>query len=150
VKKANAGRLTEKHRNVANAALYTNGKFVTCSGFGLNGLSKTVTCGNFWFYPPAPVVLDCNGGRAKTLRTSQSTRPRCWCNRLMRAHGLHHRSSIAPGSFYRVGVAETMALRFGILRDVPQHGSQLAYKQRQQIRVHPRDSNASWMSARFS
>jgi hypothetical protein len=56
-----------------------------------------VTCGNFWFYPPAPVVLDCNGGRAKSLRTSQSTRPRCWCNRLMRAHGLHHRSSIAPG-----------------------------------------------------
>src|SRR6266849_2887586 len=49
---------------MANAALYTNGQFVTCSGFGLNSLSKTVTGGNFWFHPKTlydPIVPNCHG-----------------------------------------------------------------------------------------
>jgi hypothetical protein len=55
---------------MGNAALYTNGQFVTCSGISLNPLSKTVTGGNAWFKPTTiydPVVPDCNGGTAPDL-----------------------------------------------------------------------------------
>jgi hypothetical protein len=55
---------------MANTALYTNGQFVDCSGFGLNALSKTVTGGNLWFHPKTlydPIVPDCNGGTAQDL-----------------------------------------------------------------------------------
>jgi hypothetical protein len=55
---------------MANTALYTNGQFVDCSGFGLNALSKTVTGGNLWFHPKTlydPIVPNCHGGTAQDL-----------------------------------------------------------------------------------
>jgi hypothetical protein len=55
---------------MANAALYSNRQFVTCSGMMLNALSQTVTGGNAWFEPTtiyAPVVPDCNGGTGPDL-----------------------------------------------------------------------------------
>jgi hypothetical protein len=60
----------EQINQMANSALYANGQFITCSGFGLNALSKTVTGGNAWYKPTtiyAPVVPDCNGGTGPDL-----------------------------------------------------------------------------------
>ena len=55
---------------MANAALYSNSKFVTCSGMSLNPLSATVTGGNGWFKPTTvydPTVPDCTGGTGPDL-----------------------------------------------------------------------------------
>jgi hypothetical protein len=96
------------------------------------------------------MVPDCNGGTGQTLANQPINTSSVLVQQINACTWTASPILDSTGSFYRVGVAETIALRFGILRDGPQHGSQLAYKQRQQIRVHPRDSNASWMSARFS
>ena len=55
----------EQINEMDNSALYSNGQFVTCSGFMLNPLSRTVTGGNAWYKPTTiydPVVPDCLGG----------------------------------------------------------------------------------------
>ena len=60
----------EQINEMANSSLYTNGQFVTCSGFSLNALSSTLSGGNAWFKPAtiyAPVVPDCNGGTGPDL-----------------------------------------------------------------------------------
>lgn len=60
----------EQINEMANAALYSNGQFVTCSGFALYALSRTVTSGNASYKPTTiydPVVPDCNGGTGPDL-----------------------------------------------------------------------------------
>ena len=55
---------------MADASLYSGGKFVTCSGMMLNPLSATVTGANGWFKPTTvyePTVPDCTGGTGPDL-----------------------------------------------------------------------------------
>jgi len=99
---------------MANAALYSNGQFVTCSGMMLNALSQTVTGGNAWFQPTtiyAPVVPDCNGGTGPDLanQVPQGTNTSPVLVQKVNACTW----TVAPqldstGSWYRVGVAETV------------------------------------------
>jgi hypothetical protein len=99
---------------MANAALYSNGQFVTCSGMMLNALSPTVTGGNAWFEPTtiyAPVVPDCNGGTGPDLanQAPQGTNTSPALVQQVNACSW----TVSPmldstGSWYRIGVAETV------------------------------------------
>ena len=99
---------------MANAALYSNGQFVTCSGMMLNALSQTVTGGNAWFQPPtiyAPVVPDCNGGAgpdiANQVPQGTNTSP-ILVQQVDACTWTASPELDSTGSWYRVGVAETV------------------------------------------
>jgi hypothetical protein len=96
----------EQINEMANAALYTNGQFVTCSGFMLNALSKTVTGGNAWFHPPTPMVLDCNGGTGQTLANQPINTSSVLVQQINACTWTASPMLDSTGSFYRVGVAE--------------------------------------------
>jgi hypothetical protein len=100
----------EQINEMANSALYTNGQFVTCSGFGLNSLSKTVTGGNFWFHPPTPVVLDCNGGTGQDLANQPVNTSSVLVQQINACTWTASPTLDSTGSFYRVGVAETVKI----------------------------------------
>ena len=101
----------EQINEMANAALYTNAQFVTCSGFMLNPLSKTVTGGNAWFHPPTPVVLDCNGGTGQTLANQPVNTSSVLVQQVNACTWTASPILDSTGSFYRVGVAETVKIR---------------------------------------
>jgi hypothetical protein len=100
----------EQINEMANAALYTNGQFVTCSGFMLNALSKTVTGGNAWFHPPTPMVLDCNGGTGQTLANQPINTSSVLVQQINACTWTASPMLDSTGSFYRVGVAETVKI----------------------------------------
>ena len=98
---------------MANAALYTppvNGQFVTCSGFMLNPLSKTVTGGNAWFKPPTiydPVVPDCTGGTAPDLANLPTPTSDVQVKQINACTWTVSPILDSTGT-YRIGVAETV------------------------------------------
>jgi hypothetical protein len=76
----------EQINEMANASLYTNGQFITCSGFDLSAVTKTVTGDTVWFKPMTiydPVVLACTGGTGPDLanpsRCRNNGRKLCRC-----------------------------------------------------------------------
>jgi hypothetical protein len=98
---------------MANAALYTNGQFVTCSGFMLNAFSKTVTGGNAWFHPTtvyAPIVPDCNGGTAQNLANQPINTSAVLVQQVNACTWTASPILDNTGSFYRVGIAETVKI----------------------------------------
>jgi hypothetical protein len=103
----------EQINEMANAALYTNGQFVTCSGLMLNALSKTVTGGNAWFHPTtvyAPIVPDCNGGTAQNLANSPINTSAVLVQQVNACTWTASPTLDGSGSSYRVGIAETVKI----------------------------------------
>jgi len=103
----------EQINEMANAALYTNGQFVTCSGLMLNALSKTVTGGNAWFHPTtvyAPIVPDCNGGTAQNLANSPINTSAVLVRQVNACTWTASPTLDGSGSSYRVGIAETVKI----------------------------------------
>jgi hypothetical protein len=100
----------EQINEMANASLYSNGQFVTCSGLMLNALSRTVTGSNAWFQPTTiytPVVPDCNGGAGpdvanQPINTSEVVVTQVDACTWTASPALDSTSS------YRVGVAEVV------------------------------------------
>jgi len=96
---------------MANAALYTNGQFNDCSGFGLNALSRTVTGGNVWFHPSTlydPIVPGCNGGTAQDLANSPINTSSVLIQQLNACTWTVSPVLDGTGTWYRVGIAETV------------------------------------------
>jgi hypothetical protein len=100
----------EQINEMANAALYSNGQFITCSGMMLNALSKTVTGGNAWFHPPTPGVLDCNGGTGQGLANQPVNTSSVLVQQIDACTWTASPILDSTGSFYRVGVAETVKI----------------------------------------
>jgi hypothetical protein len=92
---------------MANAALYTNGQFNDCSGFGLS-------IGNAWFHPSTlydPIVPGCNAGTAQDLANSPINTSSVLIKQLNACTW-----TVAPlldttGTWYRIGIAETVKKR---------------------------------------
>lgn len=96
---------------MADSALYTNGQFVDCSGFGLNALSRTVTGGNAWFHPStlyAPIVPGCNGGAAQDLANQPINTSSVLIQQVNACTWTISPMLDSTGTWYRMGVAETV------------------------------------------
>jgi len=101
----------EQINEMANSALYSNGQFVTCSGFMLNALSRTVTGGNAWFKPTTiydPVVPDCNGGTAQDLANQPTNTSPVLVQQVNACTWTASPMLDSTGLWYRIGVAETV------------------------------------------
>jgi len=96
---------------MANNALYTNGQFVDCSGFGLNALSRTVTGGNFWFHPKTlydPIVPGCNGGTAQDLANTPINTSSVLIQQVNACTWTVSPMLDNTNTWYRIGIAETV------------------------------------------
>jgi hypothetical protein len=96
---------------MANTALYTNGQFVDCSGFGLNALSRTVTGGNAWFKPTTiydPVVPGCNGGSAQDLANQPNNTSSVLVQQMNACTWTVSPMLDSTGTWHRIGLAETV------------------------------------------
>lgn len=101
----------EQINEMANAALYTNGKFNDCSGFGLTTLSRTVTGGNIWFHPKSlydPIVPGCHGGSAQDIANSPIDTSSVLIQQLNACTWTVSPVLDSTGTWYRVGIAETV------------------------------------------
>ena len=101
----------EQINEMANAALYTNEQFMTCSGLMLNSLSKTVTGGNAWFHPAtvyAPVVPDCNGGASQDLANQPINTSAVLVQQVDACTWTAAPVPDSTGNLYRIGVAENV------------------------------------------
>jgi len=101
----------EQINEMANAALYTNGQFNDCTGFGLNALSRTVSGGNFWFHPSTlydPIVPGCNGGSAQDLANSPINTSSVLIQQLNACTWTVSPMLDSNGAWYRIGVVETV------------------------------------------
>jgi hypothetical protein len=101
----------EQINEMANTALYTNGQFNDCTGFGLNALSRTVTGGNFWFHPSTlydPIVPGCNGGSAQDLANTPINTSSVLIQQLNACTWTVSPMRDSTGTWYRLGVAETV------------------------------------------
>jgi hypothetical protein len=101
----------EQINEMANAGLYTNGQFITCSGMMLNALSRTVTGGNAWFKPTTiydPVVPDCNGGTAQDLANTPINTSDVLVTQVNACTWTVSPQLDSTGNWYRVGVAEAV------------------------------------------
>lgn len=99
---------------MANAALYSNGQFTTCSGLQLNALSKSVTGGNMWFKPTTiydPVVPDCNGGTAQDLANQPINTSPVLVQQVNACTWTVSPMLDSTGLWHRAGVAETVKTR---------------------------------------
>jgi hypothetical protein len=96
---------------LANAVLYSNGQFVTCSGMSLNPLSPTVSGGNAWYKPTTiydPVVADCNGGTGPDLANQPINTSPVQVQQVNACTWTVSPMLDSIGSWYRIGVAETV------------------------------------------
>lgn len=101
----------EQINEMANSALYSNGQFVTCSGFMLNPFSRTVTGGNAWYKPTTiydPVVPDCLGGTAQDLANQPVNTSSVLVNQVNACTWTVSPMLDSTGTWHRVGVAETV------------------------------------------
>ena len=101
----------EQINEMANAALYSNGQFLTCSGMMLNPLSSTVTGGNAWFKPATiynPVVPDCNEDAGTDLANQPTNTSAVLVQQLNKCEWTVSPQLDSTGTWYRVGVAETV------------------------------------------
>lgn len=101
----------EQINEMANAALYSNGQFVTCSGLMLNPLSRTVTGGNAWYHPTtvyAPVVPDCNGGPSQNLANTPVNTSAVLVQQIDACTWTASPVLDSTGAWYRIGLAETV------------------------------------------
>jgi hypothetical protein len=99
---------------MANAVLYSNGQFLTCSGLMLDPLSQSVTGGNAWFKPTTiydPVVPDCNGGTPQDLANQPTNTSPMLVQQIDACTWTVSPQLDGTGSWYRVGVAETVSLK---------------------------------------
>jgi hypothetical protein len=96
---------------MANAALYSNQQFVTCSGMMLNALSQTITGGNAWLQPTtiyAPVVPDCNGGAGPDLANQGTNTSPLLVQQVNNCTWTASPEFDTTGVSYRIGVAEVL------------------------------------------
>jgi hypothetical protein len=101
----------EQINEMANAALYTNGQFMTCSGFMLNALTKTVTGGDAWFHPTtlyAPIVPGCNGGSEQDLANQPINTSAILLQQINACTWTATPLPDSTGSSYRIGIAEVV------------------------------------------
>lgn len=101
----------EQINEMANAALYTNGQFTTCSGLDLGALSRSVTDAIAWFKPTtiySPVVPDCNGGTDADLANQGTNTSPVLVQQLNACTWTASPILDSTGSWYRIGVAETV------------------------------------------
>jgi len=96
---------------MANVSLYSSGQFVTCSGMMLNPLSSTVSGGNAWYKPSTiydPIVPDCNGGTGPDLANQGTNTSSVVVQQVNACTWTVSPSLDSTGSWYRIGVAETV------------------------------------------
>jgi hypothetical protein len=96
---------------MANTALYSNGRFDTCSGMMFNPLSPTVSGGNAWFKPTTiydPVVPDCNGGTGPDLANQPTNTSLVQVQQVNACTWTVTPLLDSSGSWYRIGVAEVV------------------------------------------
>jgi len=96
---------------MANAALYSNAQFTTCSGVMLNPLSSTVTGGNAWFKPTTiydPVVPNCNGGTPQDLANQGGETSPVLVQQVNACTWTVTPLLDSTGTWHRIGVAETV------------------------------------------
>ena len=101
----------EQINEMANAALYSSGQFVTCSGFDLGALSRTVTGATAWFHPTtiyAPVVPDCNGGTGQDLANQPTNTSPVLVQQVNACTWTAAPRLDSTGSWDRIGVAEVV------------------------------------------
>jgi len=101
----------EQINEMANAALYSNSQFLTCSGMMLNPLSSTVTGGNAWFKPATiydPVVPDCNEDAGTDLANQPTNTSAVLVQQVNKCKWTVSPQLDSTGTWYRVGVAETV------------------------------------------
>jgi len=101
----------EQINEMANAALYGNGQFLTCSGMMLNPLSSTVTGGNAWFKPATiydPVVPDCNEDAGTDLANQPINTSAVLVQQVNKCKWIASTQLDSTGMWYRVGVFETV------------------------------------------
>jgi len=101
----------EQINEMANSALYSNGQFVTCSGFMLNPLSRTVTGGNAWYKPTTiydPVVPDCLGGAGPDLANQTTNTSSVQVQQIDACTWTVTPLLDSTGTWYRIGVAEVV------------------------------------------
>lgn len=101
----------EQINEMADTALYTNGQFVDCSGFGLNALSRTVTGGNAWFHPKTlydPVVPGCSGGAAQDLANSPINTSSVLVQQVNACTWTVSPMLDSNNTWHRIGIAETV------------------------------------------
>ncbi len=101
----------EQVNEMANTSLYTNGQFLTCSGFALNALSKTVTGGNAWFHPTTlydPIVPGCEGGGSQDLANQPLNTSPVLVQQLDACTWTVSPTLDTTGLWYRIGLAETV------------------------------------------
>jgi hypothetical protein len=101
----------EQINEMANAALYTNGQFVTCSGLDLGALSRAVTGSTAWFKPTTiydPVVPDCNGGTGPDLANQPINTSSVLVQQVNACTWTVSPQLDSTGLWYRIGVAETV------------------------------------------
>ena len=101
----------EQINEMANSSLYTNGQFEDCSGFQLNGLSRTMTGGNIWFHPSTlydPVVPGCLGGTAQDIANTPINTSAVLIQQVNACTWTVSPMLDSTGAWYRVGIAETV------------------------------------------
>ncbi len=101
----------EQINEVANAVLYTNGQFTTCSGLDLGALSRSVTDALAWFKPTTiydPVVPGCNGGTVQDLANQPINTSPVLVQQLNACTWAVSPILDSTGLWYRTGVAETV------------------------------------------
>lgn len=101
----------EQINEMANAALYSNGQFLTCSGMMLNPLSSTVSGGNAWFKPATiydPVVPGCYEDAGTDLANQPSNTSAVLVQQVNKCEWTVSTQLDSTGASYRVGVAETV------------------------------------------
>jgi hypothetical protein len=101
----------EQINEMANSALYSSGQFVTCSGFMLNPLSRTVTGGNAWYKPTTiydPVVPDCLGGAGPDLANQTTNTSSVQVQQIDACTWTVTPLLDSTGTWYRIGVAEVV------------------------------------------
>jgi hypothetical protein len=101
----------EQINEMANNSLYSNGQFVTCSGFDLGALSRTVIGSTAWFKPTTiydPVVLDCNGGTGPNLANQPINTSPVLVQQLNACTWTVSPKLDSTGLWYRSGIAEVV------------------------------------------
>jgi len=90
---------------MANSSLYTNGRFVDCSGLALN------TGGNAWYKPTTiydPVVPDCLGGTAQNLANTPINTSSVLIQQVNACTWTVSPMLDSTGTWRRVGLGETV------------------------------------------
>ncbi len=100
----------EQINEMANSALYTNGQFMTCSGFDLSGsFSRPVNGAVAWYKPTTiydPTVLDCTSGADADIANQPTNTSPVLVQQVNACTWTVSPMLDSTSSWYRMGIAE--------------------------------------------